>query len=180
MRFKILLLMFVFSVQAYAQKYYSSNATITFVSDAPIEKIESVNKQVTCLLNTATNDVAFKVIMKSFQFEKQGIYDHFNTDYVHSDKYPNANFQGKITNVIDYTKNGSYNVTVSGKLTIHGVTKEVSQNGTVVVANDKITLKSKFSILLSDYNVIVPNDFIKKISNKVEITVDAVLTPYNR
>jgi polyisoprenoid-binding protein YceI len=164
----------------YAQKYYTSAATISFVSDAPVEKIESVNKQVTCLLNTATNDVAFKVIMKSFQFEKQGIYDHFNKDYVHSDKFPNASFQGKINGAVNYTKNGTYNVSVSGKLTIHGVTKEVTQNGSVTVTNEKITLKSKFSIQLSDYNVIVPNDFIKKISNKVDLSVDAVLTPYNR
>lgn len=168
------------ALTAAAQKYYTSSGVITFTSEAPMEKIISSNKQVTALLNTATKEVAFKVLMKSFKFDKQGMYDHFNRDYTESDKFPNAMFEGKITDAVDLTKNGTYNSTVDGKLTIHGVSKLVKQSGTIEVAEGKITLKSTFNIQLSDYGIKVPSDFIKRISNTVQVSVNTVLTPYVR
>ena len=103
-----------------------------------------------------------------------------NNDYLNSDKFPNATFEGKVTTPVDYKKNGKYNVTVDGKLTIHGVTKQVKQSGIIEVSAGKIVARSKFSILLSDYGVIVPNDYLKKISNTVDIDINAVMTPYVR
>ncbi|MDB5228729.1 MAG: hypothetical protein JWN78_2922 [Bacteroidota bacterium] len=179
-RISILLLMFIAVFTAAAQKYYTSSGVITFTSEAPMEKIISSNKQVTALLNTATKEVAFKVLMKSFKFDRQGMYDHFNREYTESDKFPNAMFEGKITDAVDFTKNGTYNSIVDGKLTIHGVTKPVKQSGTVEVVEGKITLKSNFNIQLSDYGIKVPSDFIKRISNTVQVTVNTVLTPYVR
>lgn len=176
----ILFLSFMQIVFAQNPKYFTRNAVITFNSDAPIEKIHAENKLVNCILNTQTNDLAIKVVMKSFAFEKQAMQDHFNNDYVESDKFPNATFEGKISNAIDYTKNGKYTITVDGKLTIHGVTKTIKQTGTIEINTGKITAKSKFTIKLSDYGVIVPNDFVKKISNIVEIDINAVMTPYVR
>ena len=161
-------------------KYFTRNAVVSFASDAPIEKIHSSNKQANCILNTQTKNIALKIVMKNFEFEKQGMYDHFNDTYVESDKFPNATFEGKISTAIDYTKNGKYTVTVDGKLTIHGVAKAVKQTGTIEINTGKITAKSKFSIKLSDYGVIVKNDYIKKISNLVDIDINAVMTPYVR
>lgn len=162
-----------------AQKYYTSGATITFTSVAPAEKIVSDNKQVTCMVNTATGDIAFKVLMKSFRFEKQGMYDHFNSKYLETDKFPNATFEGKVTSV-DLSKKGTYTAVVNGTLTIHGIKKPVKQQGTIVVAEGKITIDSAFSILLPDFGVKVPTDYIKRISNTVQVAVNAVLTPYVR
>ncbi|MBK9792310.1 MAG: YceI family protein [Sphingobacteriales bacterium] len=174
---------FIFLLQvmfAQSEKYFTRNATVTFTSVAPVEKIISENKVSNCILNTQTGDLALKVVIKSFEFEKQAMADHFNNDYLNSDKFPNATFEGKITTPLDYKKNGKYNVTVDGKLTIHGVTKQVKQSGIIEVSAGKIIARSKFSILLSDYGVIVPNDYLKKISNTVDIDINAVMTPYVR
>jgi polyisoprenoid-binding protein YceI len=177
-----LLITYASSSTMFAQspKFFTRNGVVSFTSDAPIEKIEAVNKQVNCILNTQTSDIAFKIVVKSFDFEKQAMADHFNNDYLHSDKFPNATFDGKITTPIDYTKNGKYTVTVEGKLTIHGVTNNVKQTGTIEIKDGKITAKSKFSVKLSDYKVIVPTDYVAKISNIVNIDINAVMTPYVR
>ena len=177
--YAFILLMFIGSA-SFAQKFYTSSAVITFTSEAPMEKIVSNNKMVTCIVNTPTRDMAFKVIMKSFQFDRQGIYDHFNNDYTESDKFPNATFQGKIINEIDFSKNGTFRVTVEGQLIIHGVVKPIKETGTVEISEGKIMIKSIFNILLSDYGIRVPADFIKRISNTVQLNVNAVLTPYVR
>lgn len=168
--------------QAEAQNgtYFTRNAIINFTSVAPVEKITSGNKQVNCILNTQTNDLAFKVIVKNFDFDKQGMYDHFNDDYLESNKFPNATFEGKIITPVNYSKNGKYAVVVEGKLTIHGVSNTVKENGTITVSSGKITAVSTFSINLSNYGIIVPNNYIKKISNKVDLNIAATMTPYVR
>lgn len=181
-KINVLLLTFFAINTLFAQntKYFTRNATISFTSVAPMEKIVSKNSQVNCILNTQTNDLALKVVVKSFEFEKQAMADHFYNDYLQADKFPNATFEGKITNTVDYTKNGKYDVMVDGKLTIHGVTKAVKQKANIEVKDGKIIAKSNFSILLSDYGITVPNDYLKKISNTVELKIDATMTPYVR
>ena len=103
---KITLILFVFlaiAIQSNAQKYITKNGNITFYSDGSLEKIEARNNQVNSALNTETGDFVFKVLMKSFVFEKALMQEHFNENYVESDKFPNAMFKGKVTNIKDIT-----------------------------------------------------------------------------
>lgn len=169
-----------YSLFAQGEKYFTRNAVISFTSVTPVEKIKSTNKQVNCILNTKTGDMAFKAVVKSFEFDKQGMYDHFNDTYLESDKYPNATFEGKITTPVNYGENGKSNISFEGKLTIHGKTNPVKHTGIIEVNSGKIVAKSLITIKLADYGISVPNDYIKKISNTVDINIDAVMTPYAR
>ncbi len=70
---KIILTIFILyatSSTMFAQtpKFFTRNGVTSFTSDAPIEKIEAINKQVNCILNTQTGDIAFKIVIKSFNF----------------------------------------------------------------------------------------------------------------
>src|SRR5437868_3211358 len=118
---------------ANAQDYLTRNGNISFYSHTPVEDIKASNNEVVSLLNTSTGSFEFKVAIKSFHFPKQSMEDHFNnSDYMDSEKYPKGSFSGKITNLsaVNFTKDGSYNVTVDGNLTIKDVTKPVSVKGT--------------------------------------------------
>ena len=177
----ILFLTLIFSSFGQApSKYFTRNGNITFTSDAPMEKIISLNKEVNFILDPTKNILAAKVVMKSFTFDKQAMKDHFNLDYLQTDKFPNATFEGKISGISDYTKSGNYDVFVEGKLTIHGITKTVKQTGKISIDKNKIKLNADFNVLLSDFNVTVPNNYVKKINNSVAIKLDGVLTPYQR
>lgn len=172
-----IILFVLLSVSVSGQRYITKTGYIRFYSDAPMEKIEANNRQVNSAFDIATGDFVFKVLMKSFVFEKALMQEHFNENYVESDKFPSADFKGKITNLkeINLGKDGTYPAVVEGKLTIHGVTKDVKTTGTFEVKAGKILGKSKFNILLSDYNVSIPGAVVKNISNTVEISVDVIL-----
>jgi hypothetical protein len=163
-----------------AQKYITKNAQIRFYSDAPTEKIEGINKQVNCALDATTGDLIFKVLMQSFQFEKALMQEHFNENYMESPTFPNATFIGKIDGIdaIDFAKNGKHEVIVKGNLTMHGVTKPISENGIIEVIDGKVKATSKFHIAIADYNISVPSAVMGKIAEKVEITVDASLEKF--
>lgn len=157
-----------------AQKYFTKNATVRFTSKAPMETIEGTNKTTTAVIDAKTGAIAFSVIIKGFVFEKQLMQQHFNENYMESDKFPKSEFKGTISNNADvkYTTDGSYNVTVSGKLTIHGVTKDASATGKVTVAGGKVSASSDFTVTLADYNINIPSVVKDKIGKTVKISVN--------
>jgi polyisoprenoid-binding protein YceI len=160
-------------------KYISKNGKISFFSDAPMEKIEAKNSQVNVAVDTETGDIAFKVLVKSFVFEKALMQEHFNENYMESDKFPTSTFKGKITNLseIKFDKANTYNIKVEGNLTIHGVTKAVNAQGTMTIGDKTMNIKAKFKIKISDYGIKIPGAVTGKIAEMVDITVDADLKP---
>ena len=171
--------MAAFTSGAFAQKYMTRTGRATFDATTPSspEKIAGVNNEVASILDSKSGDFVFQVLVKSFKFEKPLMMDHFNENYMESDKFPKSEFKGKITNVgdVNFSKDGSYNVTVSGKLTIHGVAQEVSVPGTLSVKGKDITARAKFAVKLKDYKIEVPNLVSDKVAKESTIIIDAVL-----
>jgi len=170
----------IFSVSASAQgKFFTKTGKIVLFSSAPIENISAANKSVVSLLDSKTGDLQFAALMKGFEFSKALMQEHFNSEYVESDKFPKAEFKGQITNnaTINYNGGGSYEVNVKGKLSIHGQTKDIEVTGTVIAKGGIVTLHSSFDILLADFKVSIPRLYTDNISKTIKITVDAVLNP---
>src|SRR5215213_5253622 len=174
-----LMLLMTVSISYAQDKYFTKTGKINFFSKAQLEDIEAKNKTVTAVLDSKTGGVQFSVQMKSFEFQKQLMQQHFNENYVESDKYPKGEFKGSITNNsdINYSKDGTYSAKVKGKLTIHGVTKDVETTGTVKVDGGKLDISSAFNVLLSDYNIKIPAVVKDKVSNSIKISVDCRLEP---
>lgn len=159
-----------------AQKYYTKNGTISFFSSTSMEDIKADNNQVMSVLNAQTGDMQFSVIVKSFHFKKALMEEHFNENYMESTKFPKSTFKGTVTDIskVNFTKDGSYPVTVAGDLTIHGVTKNVTTHGTISVEGGKIKGKAVFKVALAEYNISVPKLVEKNLSKTIEITVDCL------
>jgi len=174
---KIAVILLMISANVFGQKYITKNGKISFFSDGATEKIEAINNQVSTAIDISSGDIVFKVLMKSFEFEKALMQEHFNENYVESGKFPNASFKGKINNLsdINFTKNGKYKVIVEGDLMIHGVTKKVKQSGIMEVKDGKIIANAKFPILLKDYDVKIPTTVMKNIAEIVDVTVNVSL-----
>ncbi|MDX2002803.1 MAG: YceI family protein [Chitinophagales bacterium] len=167
------------AISAYSQKYLTKSAHLSFFSKTKLENIEAHSRQATSALNIETGDLVFKVGMTTFQFEKALMQEHFNEKYVESEKYPEAIFKGKITNLseVNFKKDGTYKATVTGDLTLHGVTKKVTTTGTITVAGGKISAVAAFPVLIKDYNISIPNAVKDNISETVEVKVDATYSP---
>lgn len=162
-------------------RFFTKTGTIRFYSKAPMEDIEAVNNTVTAVLDGGSGALQFAVPMRGFQFRKALMQEHFNENYVESEKYPRAEFRGSLTDkaAVAYGKDGTYNVVVKGRLSLHGVTREVQAPATLRVQGGKLSGKSSFTILLSDYNIAIPALVKDKLSNTITITVDLSLEPLN-
>lgn len=175
--FLILLISLFFT--ANAQKFMTKNGYIGFFSHTPMEDIKGDNNQVASVLDTSTGDLVFQVLIKSFHFDRALMEEHFNENYLESDKFPKSTFTGKITNLssVNLSKNGSYDVVVEGDMTIHGATNKVSAKGTLEVTAGGINANSKFLINPEDYKINIPGVVREKIAKNLEVTVIMKYTP---
>jgi polyisoprenoid-binding protein YceI len=174
------IVLFVVSVTVYAQTIYMTRTgQVSFFSATPMENIEAVNNEVSSMLNPVSGEVVFAVLVKSFRFEKALMEEHFNENYMESDKLPKSTFQGKIINLdeIDFVKDGSYLAKVEGDLVIHGVKQHVISSGTITVSNRKILLHAIFSVKPADYKIGIPSLVADKIAKEIEVKINCQYTP---
>ncbi len=158
------------------QLWYTTTAKITFFSHTTVEDIKAVNNAVVLAFDQDAGDISAKVTIKSFLFKKKLMQEHFNENYLESDIYPYANYKGKILDInkINFAKDSIYKVKTKGKLTIHGVTKDISTYGTLQIAGATATIDAKFEVLLEDFNIKKPSVVAIKIADKIEVTIKGV------
>jgi len=156
-----------------AQKYFTREGKISFFSDAPLEKIEAHNTSATSVFDAESGRVEFAVLIKGFQFEKALMQEHFNENYMESDKFPKALFKGRITNMdsLDLRTSGTYTAQVTGELTIHGVTRPLETTAQFTVKNGHISAFSSFEIAEADFDIEIPSIVRDKIARVVRVDV---------
>lgn len=166
-----LFLIFSFIIGLNAQKMLiSKSSEISFFSKTPIKDIDAENKASTALINLDTGDIAIKIPVKSFVFPNKLMQEHFNENYMDTEKFPSSTFRGKINEPIDLNKNGKIIVSASGKINIHGVEKMQTFKGTATVSDKKVTIDSQFEIALADFNIDIPKLVFEEIAEKVKVT----------
>ena len=155
--------------------YMTKTGKISFNSRAKSpEKVEADNNEVSSVFNTQSGDMVFAVLVKSFHFVSALMEEHFNENYVESNKYPKSTFKGKVVNLsaVNFLKDGVYPVNVEGDLTFHGVTRQVKPTGSLTVKGGKIVAVSKFQMNLKEFNVSIPSLVADIISKEIDIIVE--------
>jgi len=181
-KYILLVLLSMIVLAGFSQRYITKNGHISFYSETPVETIEAHNNQVNSALDISTGDFVFKVLMKSFEFKKALMQEHFNENYVESDTYPNATFKGKVLDIgnYDFSSPGTFEVQVEGDITIHGVTKSISAKGTFTVKDGFVDGSSSFIIRPEDFNIKIPKTSINNIAEEIELTVDVSLKEFRK
>ena len=162
---------------AVAQKYMTRTGKISFHAGTSLEDIDAISNEAASVIDSKKGDFIFQVAIKSFKFRRALMEEHFNENYLESDKMPRADYKGTITDIstVNFDKDGTYKVNTSGKLTIHGVTKDVTMPATVTVKGAKVETSAKFIVKPTDYNIQIPKLVENKIAKEVEVSVNSIL-----
>ena len=166
--------LFMTCTSASGQLYSTSTGEISFHSHTFLEDIDAVNQKVSAVIDPVRKNIAFSLRMKGFEFKRKLMQEHFNENYVESDKYPGSTFSGSFTGDFNKDKEGVYPVRVKGKLTMHGVTKTIEEPGKLSVKNGSIFGVASFKLNPSEYNIDIPfivRDKIEK-ENTIEINIE--------
>jgi polyisoprenoid-binding protein YceI len=159
----------------FAQKRVTTSGTISFDATTSMDALpRAENKTVVAALDPKTGGIAFEAIIKSFSFANPMMQGHFNSvNWMDSDKFPTAIFKGKITNLaaVNFAKDGTYAADVSGDLTIHGITKQVTTKGSIVVSGKSIAASGNFTVKVDDYGITGKAIEAGKVNKEPKVTV---------
>lgn len=172
---KFILLIFLFA-QSYwgiGQLLRSKESKITFFSEALLENITATSTKAKAVVDIEHKEIAVKINMTSFEFPNKLMQEHFNENYLESDKYPQATFTGNLTKVLNWSTPFNTTASISGVLTIHGVSKMEIIEGKIINDPNRNTVifESSFPITVKDFNIKVPTLVFTKIAEVVNVKI---------
>ena len=158
-----------------AQKVTTTSAVIGFDATTPKDALpKAENKAAIASLDKTTGAIMFEAAVNNFAFSNPKIQEHFNSaGWLNSAQFPKFTFSGKIDkiNKVKFNKTGSYDVTVSGNLTVKGISKPVSAKAKVTVTGTAVSAVSTLSIKLADYGIAGQPIEAGKVATEPKITV---------
>lgn len=168
-----LLTIMLLTASLYGQKYFTKTGHITFFSATPMENIEAESNTASTVIDIESGKIQWAVLIKSFEFEKALMQEHFNENYMESSKYPKAKFKGQIINgkEINLLRDGTYTAEVEGTLEIRGKEKNVKTTATFVVTGGKIDASSKLNVAVADFDIEIPSVVKDNIAKEIEISI---------
>lgn len=154
-----------------AQKYFTKTGITEFkASVEAFEPVEAVNKSTTAILNTTNGQVASLLFVKAFHFKVALMEEHFNENYMDSDKHPKATFKGNIVNFkMSDLSNKEKEYKIKGTLTIKGKSNPVETLAKLKLVDGKVVVDANFSVKPEDYGIEIPGIVRKKIAQSVKI-----------
>lgn len=179
--FAVIILLMAYVESSAQAKFMTQSGSAKFFSSAPLEDIEAHHEKVQSIIDLESQEVVVSMLMTGFTFEKSLMQEHFNENYIESEKYPKASFQGTFSSEQPITadQEGEYPVTVQGTLTIHGVAQPISTTGTITVKDQRVVAQTKFNVKVADHDIEIPTIVFKNIAEVVEVTVNLAYQPFN-
>lgn len=166
-----------FSIVNAQSLFKSTSSQVSFFSSTPMEDIKALSKESQSIINTSNNEIAVVIGNRSFHFPSALMEEHFNENYIESDKFKLSVFKGKINEKIDFNSDFKQDVTATGTLDIHGVIQNKTISGVLSKKGSQMTLTSKFKIALKDFKIEIPKVVGNSISEEIEITAEFVYEP---
>lgn len=158
-------------------KVLTKTGQVTFEASVPsFEEVKANHKAVTCILNTKTGEIASLILVKGFKFKLALMEEHFNENYIESDKFPKAIFKGKIENFdLEKVTGQSQDFTVKGKMELHGKTKDIVAVLKIKKSGEAIEITSNLSLNPEDFDIKIPSVVKAKVAKKVAVRLHFML-----
>ena len=170
---KLILIIIAVLIQFHlvAQPLIDRTGKASFYSEAPLEDIEAVNNNLLGAIDLDKGTLAVSMSIKGFHFDNSLMEEHFNENYMESDKYPKAQFSGRIKDFsnLDFSKAGSFDAVVEGQIEIHGVKQPLETVVQFKSSSDQLLANTQFDLSVADFDIDIPKLVIKNIAEVVEV-----------
>jgi polyisoprenoid-binding protein YceI len=161
-------------VKSYAGNpvFIPDRSFMTYTIVHPLHTFEATSKEVGYTLTldsteTRISTVSGTVDVTTFDSGNSNRDSHA-MEVVDAITYPEASFTGS-----DFSRQGD-SLTVRGKLTLHGVTREVTSHGTAVWSGNELDVQENFVINMTEYGIERPSLLMMPVEDAVRFTMKAV------
>ena len=171
--FLIIALIFCVSKITSQQLYTNEGETIFDGSKESFEPIKATNNNSVSIIDTDNGNIAALIYIKDFDFRLGLMQEHFNENYMESNKFPKSTFEGVIQNFnFKKLENNYTNFIIEGEIEIKGVKKNISTVARIKKTDNGIDLNTSFNIKLSDFKIKIPRLVFKKIDENVVVNLN--------
>jgi polyisoprenoid-binding protein YceI len=162
----------------------SDESKVQFVSDAPLEKITGVGHKMTGNVeidvgNLAATKGTVELDVKSIKTNVDLRDEHLQgPDWLDAAKHPKIKFEiTKVDGPAALKKGDAVDVKVTGKLSMHGVTREETATAKVRLTDKGVSVKANFKVSLPAYKVSVPSVVRLKVNDSIDLNVMLMVKP---
>ncbi len=175
--FVFALIVFSFTSLKKTSQYIDRQGEVTFFSYTSVENIQAENNQVLSILDTNTNEIAVRILMRAFVFKKTLMREHFNESYIESDLYPEATFIGKIID-FDPELQGEQIKIIKGEFTLKDKKKSIEIKVKINREGDGYSIIGDLELLIDDYDIKVPALLVPNIAKKIQVKFNFKCSKY--
>ncbi len=158
--------------------YQTRSGKVSFYSSAPIENIEAFSDSGISVLNPENGEIVFKIKIRSFDFKKDLMQEHFNENYMESHKYPFGIFTGHIQPLPNPDLLDPQKVVIKGNLEIHGTVQSREIPAEIRFLNNSFFLETNFEILCKDHGIKIPRLMFRNIAEVIKVSLDIHFKPH--
>jgi hypothetical protein len=171
MRWFVLVILTTIALNGYSQRLVDREGIISFYSSAPLEDIRAESTKAIGIIDLSTGEVAVSMAISTFEFPNKLMQEHFNDNYLESDKYPRATLTGSIENWESCkAESGETNCSFTGEVEIHNVKKPLNSTLVFNWKNSQLVVSGAFDIRVTDHEIEIPKIVVKKIAEVVEVS----------
>lgn len=162
-----------------AQSYMTERGHAEFDSSVPLHTFTGESDYLVGKINLDDSTIDFYLDVNTL---KTGISkrDKDMLETLEADEYPFAEFFGKLSSSFDPEKEGPQKVTAKGEFTIHGVTNDIEVDGTLEKTPEGLQLNAAWTLNITDYDIEPPGILFYRVSEEIDIRIDALLTPTDK
>ncbi|MFS4482315.1 YceI family protein [Hyunsoonleella sp. 2307UL5-6] len=177
---RIIVLFLFFCIKSFSQnqEYIEREGDVTFFSYTSVENINAKNTKTLSIFNPQSGNIAVRILMRAFVFEKTLMHEHFNESYIESDLYPEATFEGLIddfdTALTTQTK------IIKGTFKLRGIEKPLEFKANISKTNIGYNIEGDLEVLIDDYDIKVPALLSPNISKKIKIAFNFKYDTYEK
>lgn len=170
-------LIMILTSSTFGQKYFTRNGATQFsASVESFEPVEANSKSTSAILNSENGEVAAILFIKSFHFKIALMEEHFNENYMESDKFPKATFKGKIINFNQHKLNKEEKeFELLGTISIKGSATNIETKIKLRKNDENILASICFTVNPMSFGIEIPSIVSNKISELVEIKGEYIL-----
>lgn len=172
----ILLAILFLPLSVFGQSYMTKSGHVEFDSSVPLHSFTGISDHLVGRISIPDSTVDFYVDVNTLE-TGIGKRDNDMLSTLEAEKYPFAEFFGKLTSEIDLNTKKPQNATVEGEFTVHGVSNQVTIEGTLQNTNEGLLVKASWTLNMKDYNIKPPGILFYRVSEKIDISISATLTP---
>jgi len=161
------------AASTFAAPQVARDGWVEFYSTTPVETIQAVTKTAVSSLDPSTGKLSIRMRNTTFEFANKLMQEHFNENYMESEKFPVSGFDGFVKSLDTAGLNSGKKifVNVEGSLEVHGVKKPRTIPATLWKLSDgSVKGECVFPVKMAEHDIKIPSLLTKKFTEEMRVT----------